>query len=226
MSVEAELRSALAAAGVLPPLIEPLAGYGARLLEANAQMNLTGAKSVEALVPHLLDSLTVAPYVETGLVDIGSGGGLPAIPLAIATGVPVTMIETTRKKARFLEEILAALGLAGEVIPERAEIAAHDPALRERFGAGTARAVSTASTVAELLLPFLTVGGVAILQRGLLDQREREAVTDAAPMLGGQLESEVSLEGDRRIILIRKTAPTGARFPRRTGIPEKRPLCS
>ena len=226
MSVrESELRDGLATAGVLAPLIDPLAAYGAHLLEANALFNLTGAKSVEALLPHLLDSLTAAPYVDGSLIDIGSGGGLPAIPLAIATGVTVTMIETTHKKAKFLEEALVDLGLAGRVIAERAETAAHEPELRERFGTGTARAVSAAPTVAELLLPFLAVGGVAVLQRGSLEAREREAVSDAALMLGGQLEGEIDLNGGRRILLLRKTAPTSMRFPRRIGIPEKRPLC-
>jgi 16S rRNA (guanine527-N7)-methyltransferase len=224
-AAEAELRSALVRAGVLETLAEPLAAYGARLLDANARFNLTGAKTVEALLPHLIDSLTVAPFVDGSLVDIGSGGGLPAIPLAIATGVPVTMIEPTRKKARFLEETLANLGLSGRVVVERAEIAAHLPELREQFGAGTARGVSLAPTVAELVLPFLSVGGVAVLQRGSLDRREREAVADAALMLGGHVERELALDGERRILLVRKTAPTSNRFPRRTGVPEKRPLC-
>jgi len=66
---------------------------------------------------------------------------------------------------------------------------------------------------------------MAVLQRGALDDPERHAVTDAAPMLGARLDREIELDGDRRILLIRKTAETPARFPRRTGIPEKRPLC-
>jgi 16S rRNA (guanine527-N7)-methyltransferase len=75
------------------------------------------------------------------------------------------------------------------------------------------------------VLPFLSVGGVAVLQRGSLDRREREAVADAALMLGGHVERELALDGERRILLVRKTAPTSNRFPRRTGVPEKRPLC-
>jgi 16S rRNA (guanine527-N7)-methyltransferase len=225
MSDKATLLDGLKAAGVLEALTEPLAVYGAMLLAANRATNLTGAKDAAALLPHLLDSLTAAPYVDDPLVDIGSGGGLPAIPLAIATGVDLTLIETTVKKARFLVKALAELGLRGRVIADRAEVAGHDPALREQFAAGTARAVSSAPTVAELVLPFLAIGGAAILQRGELDERDRNAVADAALVLGGAFEREIPLEGERRIVILRKTGTTNIRFPRRIGIPEKRPLC-
>jgi 16S rRNA (guanine527-N7)-methyltransferase len=225
VSDETALLAGLTEAGVLETLAEPLATYGAILLAANRTTNLTGAKDAAALLPHLLDSLTAAPYVDDPLVDVGSGGGLPAIPLAIATGVELTLIETTVKKARFLEKALAELGLRGRIVAERAEVAGHDPALREQFAAGTARAVSSAPTVAELVLPFLAVGGAAILQRGELDERDRNAVSDAALVLGGAFEREIPLDGERRIVILRKTGTTNSRFPRRTGIPEKRPLC-
>jgi 16S rRNA (guanine527-N7)-methyltransferase len=213
--------------GPMLPQRERLARYGGLLLAANRQFNLTGAKSADELVPHLLDSVSVAPYITKHLVDIGSGGGLPAIPLAIVTGVPVTMVETTLKKARFLERMLAEFALAGEVVPLRAEVAAHDERLRGTFHTGTARAVSSAPTVAELLLPFLEPGGLAVLQRGTMDDRERDALADAAPMLGAELERIDVLESEplRHIVLIRKRSETSPRFPRRTGIPEKRPLC-
>jgi 16S rRNA (guanine527-N7)-methyltransferase len=201
-----------------------LARYGALVLETNRRFNLTGAKDGDELAAHIIDSLTLLPYAQTPLVDLGSGAGLPAIPLALAAGVEITLIESTRKKARFLERALAALELRGEVVPLRAEVAAHDDRWRERFDSGTARALALAPVVAELLLPFLRVGGAAILQRGTMDDRERAALEDAAIMLGGAVEAENSVDGDRRIILVRKTLPTPARFPRRTGIPQKRPL--
>jgi 16S rRNA (guanine527-N7)-methyltransferase len=220
-----ELRALLEAGGAPLEHLDRLTRSGEAELEANRQFNLTGAKTAAEFAPHILDSLSIAPQVRESLVDIGSGGGLPAIPLGIVTGVPVTMIESTVKKARFLERILDELGLRGEVIAERAETAGHDSRLREQFATGTARAVSSAPTVVELLLPLIAVGGEAVLQRGVLDERERHALSDAALMLGGAVESESILDGDRRVVLVRKTAPTSARFPRRTGIPEKRPLC-
>jgi 16S rRNA (guanine527-N7)-methyltransferase len=219
------LRELLDRSGVETALAEPLARYGELLLEANRRFNLTGAKSAEELVPHILDSLSVVPYLREPYVDVGSGGGLPAIVAAIASRIRVTMIETTQKKVRFLREASEALELRADVVAKRAEIAGHDPAFRERFASGTARAVAVAPTVAELLLPLIQPGGVAVLQRGTIDERERRALDDAAPMLGATVESEYRLDGERRILLLRKNAPTPVRFPRRTGVPEKRPLC-
>ena len=225
MIERALLSDLLEAAGVETRIVAPLAHYGEMLLETNRRFNVSGADTPEELLPHLVDSVSIAPYVQAPLADVGSGGGLPAIPLAIATGAPVTMVESTTKKAAFLEAVLSTLGLEGRVVPERAELAARHSDLREQFACATARAVSSAPTVLELTLPFLRVGGVAVLQRGKMDDRERNAVADAAPMLGGEIADEVALDGDRRILLIRKVSPTPQRFPRRTGIPEKRPLC-
>lgn len=225
MDEQAVLTELLRGASVEPRLVEPLAHYGAMLLDTNRRFNVTGAGTPEELLPHLLDSLSVAPHVQGPLVDIGSGGGLPAIPLAIATGVHVTLVESTSKKAAFLEAVLGTLNLEGRVIPQRAELAGRDPALRGQFACATARAVSSAPTVLELAVPFLRIGGVAVLQRGRLDERERNAVLDAAPMLGAELSEEIPLDGERRVLLVKKTMATSQRFPRRTGIPEKRPLC-
>lgn len=225
MDERAALADLLQKGGANPEFIDKLAHYGALLLETNRHFNLTGAATPAELAPHILDSLTLVPFVQAPLVDIGSGGGLPAIPLAIATGVPVTLIESITKKAAFLEAAMGTLGLAGHVIPQRAELAGRDPDLREAFAGATARAVSSAPTVLELVVPFLKVGGVAVLQRGKMEDRERNAVADAAPMLGAEIADEVALDGDRRILLVRKTTSTPQCFPRRPGVPEKRPLC-
>lgn len=225
MEEQAALTELLGGSGVESRLVEPLAHYGAMLLETNRRFNLSGADTPEELLPHLLDSLSIVPYVQGPLIDIGSGGGLPAIPLALATGIPITMIESTTKKAAFLEAALGVLGLEGRVIPQRAELSGRDPALREQFACATARAVSSAPSVLELAVPFLRIGGAAVLQRGRLEDRERNAIVDAAPMLGAELAHEIPLEGERRVLLVRKVAQTPQRFPRRTGVPEKRPLC-
>ncbi len=224
-SARAELNGLLEHAGVEPPLRERLAAYGALLLEANRQLNLTGAKSPKELADHLLDSLTVVPYVRDPLIDVGSGGGLPGVPISLATEVAVTLVEATLKKARFLEMALDRLGLRGAIVATRAEVAAHQDALRERFASGTARAIASAPTVAELLLPFIALEGVAILQRGKFDDAERRALEDACLMLGASLEAETPLDDGRRIVVVRKHSVTPARFPRRSGMPEKRPLC-
>lgn len=221
-----DLAAALRAAGVSAALAERLAVYGALLLEANRSVNLSGAKDVPALVPHLLDALTLADDVNESLVDVGSGGGLPGIPLAIATGARVLLVEPTSKKAAFLARALEECGLAGEAIAERAEVAARDGRFREQFAFATARAVASAPTVAELTVPFLRLGGRALLQRGSFEDSERHALEDAAPILGSTVIEERRLGGDRRILVVEKRALTTNRFPRRNGIPEKRPLCS
>jgi 16S rRNA (guanine527-N7)-methyltransferase len=198
------------------------------LLERNASVNLTAARSREAVFEHVRDSLSIAPYVVEPFVDIGSGGGFPAIPLAIATGYRGVLIEAVAKKARFLEEVARELDLPLEVRILRAEDAGRDPSLRETFASATARAVASLPAVLELTLPLLQVGGVAVLQRGRLDDRERTAAVDAALVLGAEIEREVLVGAgadERRIVFARKVVPTGPRFPRRAGIPAKRPLC-
>ncbi len=225
MKEASALRDLLIAGGVGEAQASRLADYGGLLLEANRRFNLSGADTPAELAPHILDSLTLAPYVSGTLADVGSGGGLPAIPLAIATAIPVTMIESTAKKAAFLRHVLSELELSGRVVPQRAEQSGRDPAMREAFDCATARAVSSAPAVLELAAPFLRIGGRALLQRGAMDGRERNAVVDAAPMLGLEFNQEVPLGGDRRILVLTKVHSTPERFPRRNGIPEKRPLC-
>jgi len=217
--------AALVAAGIGPALAERLAVYAALVLDANRRLNLTGARDGTAFAEHLLDALTLHGDVRGELVDVGSGNGLPGIPLALATGARVVLVEPIKKRAAFLAAALAGLALDGEVVAERAEDAARNPALRERFGTATARAVASAPAVAELTVPFLALGGRALLQRGSLAQHERNAVADAALVLGAELVEERPLEGERRILILEKRAPTGPRFPRRAGIPAKRPLC-
>jgi 16S rRNA (guanine527-N7)-methyltransferase len=222
---EEDLTALLVEGGVEPRFIPRLSRFGALLLERNRRLNLTGASSPAQVLPHLLDSLSLVPYVRDPLVDVGSGGGFPAIPLAIATGAHVVLVEAAAKKGAFLREACAEVQVPAEVIVGRAEDAGRDPAYRERFMSGTARGVAAAPAVIELVMPFLGIGGLAILQRGAIDERERHAAADAAPMLGGRLEAEIPLGGERRLLLIRKTSATPQRFPRRAGLPQKRPLC-
>lgn len=222
---DAEALAALRAAGVQPALAERLAVYAAMVLTANRRVNLTGAKTGTAFAAHIIDALTLAGDVIGPLVDVGSGNGVPGIPLALATTAQVTLLEPIKKRASFLADSLAELGLEGEAIAGRAEDVARDPAYRERFRTATARAVSSAPTVAELAVPFLAVGGRALLQRGSLETAERNAVTDAALVLGAEVVEERSMDGQRRILILEKRSPTSSRFPRKNGIPAKRPLC-
>jgi 16S rRNA (guanine527-N7)-methyltransferase len=216
----------LTAAGVEAELAERLAVYAALVLAANRRINLTGARDGTAFAAHILDALTLRGDVVSPLIDVGSGNGLPGIPLALATGAEVTLLEPIKKRASFLGSAIATLGISGRAVAARAEDAARDPDFRERYATATARAVAGASTVAELTAPFLTIGGRALLQRGSLTVRERDAVADAALVLGAELIEERPLDGERRILVVEKRSATSARFPRKNGVPAKRPLCS
>jgi len=221
----AALEELLAGQGLGAPTVTALSRFGELVLEANRHFNVTGATSPQEIARHISDSLSVIPYLREPYVDVGSGAGFPAIPIGIVTGIALTLIEPTVKKARLLESLLETLGLQGVVIAERAEAAGRRPELREQFASGTCRAVATAPAVAELLLPLIGIGGAAVLQRGTTDDAERRALEDASLVLGACVESDDAIGGGHHIILLRKLRETPMRFPRRTGAPQKRPLC-
>lgn len=212
------------------PIGEQLAAYLARLLETNRAFNLTAITDPEeAWTKHILDSLTLLPDLAalapaSEVVDVGSGGGLPAIPLAIALpSLRFTLIEATGKKARFLEETAQALGLSHvQVHNERAENAGHGP-LRARFAAATSRALSRLPVLLELTLPLLRSGGVSLAIKGGQADAEIAEASRALALLGGAVEAQ------RRtptgvVIAVRKVAATPARYPRRPGEPKRTPL--
>jgi 16S rRNA (guanine527-N7)-methyltransferase len=225
LSAADAIAATLVASEIESDLARRLSSYGELVLDGNRTTNLTAAREPAAFAEQILDALTLAGDIDGPLIDLGSGAGLPGIPLAIATGQPVVLVESVKKKAFFLSRALAALGVNGEAVALRAERLGSDPAFRERFRCATARAVGSAPTVAELTVPFLALGGRALLQRGAMSDSERQAVMDAAPMLGAEFLEERFLGGERRILILRKVRPTPSRFPRRDGVPEKRPLC-
>ncbi|MGH7660899.1 MAG: 16S rRNA (guanine(527)-N(7))-methyltransferase RsmG, partial [Vulcanimicrobiaceae bacterium] len=160
---------ALARHGASQFALERLARYGELLLEANRRVNLTAARTADAIAEQIADAFVLAPLIRGSLVDVGAGGGLPGIPLAILCGVSVTLIDATAKKVAFLRDALNALQLEGEAVTGRAETLGRDPRFRGQFAHATARAVGSAPTVLELTLPFVAEGGSALLQRGRID---------------------------------------------------------
>lgn len=203
-----------------------LAEFAQRLLAATARVNLTAARTPAAVAAHIADALAIEHFVRHPLVDVGSGGGFPAIPLAIVTGWPITLIEATMKKAHFLRETLTALRLAGTVLNARAESVGRDQRERGRYASATARAVGSSATVLELTIPLLAIGGIAVLQRGAFAASDREALLEAASILGAALGEDHLQPDGRCVILVTKVAETAARFPRRVGMAAKRPLKS
>lgn len=173
--------------------IAKLGDYLARLLAMNELMNLTAIKDpVEAWEKHVLDSLTIVPLLAelsagARVVDVGSGGGLPGIPLAIVRpDLQVTLVEATQKKATFLTTVAAALGLTNiSVRAERAEQLGKGD-LRGAFDAVTARAVGRLVMLVPLTVPFVRPGGLVLLIKG---QRAEEELAEASWVIGRQRAS-------------------------------------
>lgn len=210
--------------------------YAAELLEWNQRFNLTSITEREAVYTrHFLDSLScwlaLRRLQPNSLIDVGTGAGLPGLPLKLwQPGLQLALLESTAKKAGFLEHIVQVLGLQGvQVLAQRAEEAGQDPAHRETYDCALARAVAPLPGLAEYLLPFVKVGGHMLAQKAKGAAEEVEAARGAFALLGGEFEelmpvSVPGLEEERWLVLVRKVAPTPAEFPRRPGRPSKRPL--
>ncbi|MBI2856160.1 MAG: 16S rRNA (guanine(527)-N(7))-methyltransferase RsmG [Chloroflexi bacterium] len=212
--------------------------YHRELLEWNRKVNLTAiVEPQEVQSKHFLDSLTVSlaiprDVLENGsLVDVGSGAGFPGLPLKFLwPGLRVALVESVGKKAAFLRHVVETLELAGvKVYSARAETLAHDPRLRGTFDVAVSRAVAEMAALAELTLPFCKVGGIAVAQKKVGVDEEIRRSERAVATLGGELESveevDVAEMGEHRLlVVIRKVAPSPEGYPRRPGIPVKRPL--
>src|SRR5215472_4871108 len=170
------------------------------------------------LLPHLGDAVT--------LVDVGSGGGMPGLPLKLARpDLRVTLVEADRRRAAFLVHAAARLGVDVDVVPERAEAAGRGH-LRERFDVATCRALAALPVVAELCLPLVRVGGRLLAMRA--GAEDTAIAAGAAALLGGgplRVHPAPSRARERGLVVeVAKLAPTPAAYPRRPGIPNKRPL--
>ena len=211
------------------------ARYHVMLTEANARMNLTRVPEDlrEAADRNYLDC--IAPLAQ-GLdpagaaIDVGSGAGFPGVPLAIMLpDTRFTLLDALQKRVAFLQSVIDALGLNAEAVHLRAEDAARRPELRERFDLAVARAVAPVNVLAEFMLPFVKVGGHMLAMKGPNLDEELQAGEGAIRLLGGEVERVARLpipgrDWDHRAAWVRKAAPTPEKYPRRAGMPEKKPL--
>ena len=172
------------------------------------------------------EALAAAPLVRdlqpAEAVDVGSGGGSPGIPLAVALDVPTTLLEATGTKCRFLERAVAATAAPCTVVHARSEDYARGKG-RDRFPLALARALAPPPAAAELVLPLVARGGHAILWTAATV--DAAAVSETAELVGGAIEAVHEVGQNRRLIVIGKREPTPERFPRRPGIARSRPLC-
>ncbi|MCH8351364.1 MAG: 16S rRNA (guanine(527)-N(7))-methyltransferase RsmG [Chloroflexi bacterium] len=221
-----------------PMQLEQFQVYHEELAEWNQRVNLTSVvERREVQVKHFLDSFTVCLALPGGLnssikvVDVGAGAGFPGLPLKIAfPEIQLSLVESVGKKAAFLEHMVSVLGLSGvDVYTGRAETLAHEPELRESFDLAVTRGVAKLATLAEYTLPFCRTGGkVVALKHGGIEG-ELAAAAHALEVLGGRLGEvrpvDVSgLTDNRVVVTVEKTGITPEQYPRRPGMPAKRPL--
>lgn len=210
--------------------------YERELLDWNTRFNLTAIEKPEQVrSKHFLDSLSCLmvmrdPYPQR-LIDVGTGAGFPGVPLKIILpGMHLTLVESVGKKADFCRHILQKLELGGvEVIQERAETLGQLAQYRERYDWAVARAVANMPVLIELLLPFVRVGGKALAMKGISAPSESHTAERAIRLLGGHLQRllPVNLPGvadQRYLVVIDKVAATPPAYPRRAGMPAKKPL--
>ncbi len=225
--------TALAGLGIElePSEVERLGCFLALLLDANRRFNLTAIHDPEAAWErHVLDSLTLLPLLVRRrvqrILDVGSGGGLPGIPLAITMpSASVALLEATGKKARFLEDTARALALENvTVLAGRAEVLGHDRERhRERFDAVVARAVGPLPTLLEWTSPFVEVGGAILATKGAKAVEEIRAAAHALEILRLEVTAtERTPTGT--IVIIEKRGPTPKAYPRRQAEAKYRPL--
>ncbi|MDD3150002.1 MAG: 16S rRNA (guanine(527)-N(7))-methyltransferase RsmG [Candidatus Gastranaerophilales bacterium] len=206
------------------------------LKEYNQQMNLVSNTEEKVVFEkHFIDSLALAKVQKTDklkLIDVGTGGGFPAIPLAIAFPEwEIVAVDSVGKKINFINMTAEKLGLSGNLkaINVRSEELARNEDFREKFDICTTRAVAQMPVIAEYCLPFLKKDGLFIAYKAKTAEEELKNAQKAIKILGGKelpiISYEISEnEEDRNLIVIKKISKTPAKYPRKTGIAKKTPL--
>jgi 16S rRNA (guanine527-N7)-methyltransferase len=212
--------------------------YARRLLEGSRRAGLTSLRDRSSIERRhflesaaLLSALSSRDVVRSPVIDIGTGGGVPGVPLKIlCPRLDVTLLEASARKVDFLDETVRELGLDRVlVIQARAEALAHDPEHRGRYALAVARAVAPLRVLAELALPFVHVDGFLATPKGSGAQREAREAQNALAVCGGSIELIERLDLPPpglapTLVLVRKIAETPQHYPRRAGTPQKRPL--
>jgi 16S rRNA (guanine527-N7)-methyltransferase len=216
--------------------LSALALYERELLDWNMRFNLTAIRDPHEIhIKHFLDSLTCVLVMRESavgrLIDVGTGAGFPGIPLKIVyPKLQLTLVESVGKKAEFCRHLVNIMALPGvEVVQERAEVLGQDQNYREQYDWAVARAVAILPVLSEYLLPLVRVGGCMLAMKGESGPAEAHSAEHASRLLGGHLRQllPITLPGvveERYLVVIDKVAATPTAYPRKVGIPAKRPL--
>lgn len=216
--------------------VSALSLYERELIDWNTRFNLTAIRDPHEIhIKHFLDSLTCLLVMRDSsierLIDVGSGAGFPGIPLKIVyPKMHLTLVESVGKKAEFCKHVVKMLDLHRvEVIQERAETLGQNPVYREQYDWAVARAVAILPVLSEYLLPLVRVGGRMLAMKGESGPAEAHSSERALRVLGGHLRQlvPVTLPGvaeERYLVVIDKVAAVPPKYPRKIGMPAKRPL--
>jgi 16S rRNA (guanine527-N7)-methyltransferase len=212
--------------------------YYDMLTEWNRSVNLTAITDFDGvMIKHFADSASFAvlnlPTDQKQLIDIGTGAGFPGIPLKILfPELQVTLMDSLNKRIAFLNAVIGELGLTGiQAIHMRAEDAGRNNLYREQFDYCVSRAVANLATLSEYCIPLIKTDGIFVSYKSADTDKELEDAGDALLKLNAKIEKKEDLAIDCRgenlkrcLVVIRKTGPTPEKYPRKAGIPSKRPL--
>ena len=208
---------------------DTLCAFGRAMVKQNEVMNLTGITDDPGVANlHLLDSLTVMACADLQgktLIDVGCGAGFPGVPLAIASGAKITLLDSLGKRMKWLEDVLPTLGIEAQCVTARAE--EFVTGCRESYDFATSRAVARLNILLELTAPYVKVGGYVLAMKGMAAKEELAEAQNAIKKLGLKLEEvrEFPIDGtNHAVIVLRKVSPTPKQFPRRFAAIKKAPL--
>ncbi len=217
--------------------VEQFLIYYEMLTKKNKVMNLTAITEFdEVMKKHFIDSLSLVKAYDLhvrdiSVIDIGTGGGFPGIPLKIAfPHLKVTLMDSLHKRVDFLREVIEELDLQGiDAVHGRAEDHAKPGKLRERYDLCVSRAVANLSVLSEYCLPYVKVGGKFISYKSEKITKEMKDAEYAIMTLGGRITEQISFtlpDSDlfRNLFVVEKCVPTPAKYPRKAGMASKKPL--
>ena len=209
------------------------------LIQWNQKINLTSLKTPqEIIIKHFLDSISCIKvfdkYIDIegiSIIDVGTGAGFPGIPIKIVCpSISLSLLEARKKKTIFLEKIVEEMNFQRvEILNGRAEAFGKCPDYREKYDIALSRAVALLSTLSEYCLPLIRVGGLFVAQRGRSYKEEIDKALKTVQLLGGELIGVENvripfINQERYLLVIKKIKDTPSKYPRKEGLPQKRPL--
>lgn len=219
--------------------IKKFSRYLELLVQWNQKINLTSLKTPqEIIIKHFLDSIScikvIKKYIDTegaSVIDVGAGAGLPGIPIKIiCPSVRLSLLEARKKKIMFLEKVTGEMNFQQvKILNGRAETFGKGPDYRERYDVAISRAVARLNVLSEYCLPLVRVGGLFIAQKGRSYKQETEKSLNTIQILGGELIVAENvripfINQERYLLVIKKIKDTPSKYPRKEGLPQKRPL--